>query len=153
MKKRGLILVVALGLLAQIIAAAWYRGLIPCFEGEERACLRDALNLWTLPPGLTIIASGIDDSSIRRYAFDAEIEVPPQAVAKLLSGRTFTIEGQVPRKVGCHRTIPLYPGFLATESYSWHHLPPSIRRDESELACTIHFNATRDRALVQFTAE
>ena len=72
--KRGLILVVALAVLAQLVVLAWYRGLIPCFEGQERACLRDALNLWVLPSGLTITASGIDDSSIRRYAFDAEVE-------------------------------------------------------------------------------
>jgi len=152
--KRGLILVVALAVLAQLVVLAWYRGLIPCFEGQERACLRDALNLWVLPSGLTITASGIDDSSIRRYAFDAEVELPPHAVAMMLSGRPFTSESCITRKVGpLSRTIPLYPGFMATESYSWHHLPPSSQRSEPELTCKIHFNATRDRAFIQSVAE
>lgn len=153
--KRGLILVAALGLLAQIIAFAWYRGFIPCFGGEERACLRDALNVWALPSGLTIIASGIDDSSIRRYAFDAEIEFPPQAMAGLLRGRIFTREGWSggTKSIGCSRTILHYQGFPATEGYSWQSLPGSTPWDRPTLTCTIYLNSTHDRALVQFVAE
>ena len=155
MKTRGFILVVALGLLAQIVVVAWYRGFIPCFSGEERACLRDALKVWTLPPELTIITSGIDDSSIRRYAFDAEVELPPQAMMNLLKGRAFTKDpwtGGI-RSIGCSRTILHYRGFPATGSYSWQSVPGSVQCDESAFTCMVFLNSTHDRALVQFVAE
>lgn len=148
-------LLIALGVLVLILSGAWYRGFIPCFSGEERACLRDSLNLGALPSSLTIIASGIDDSSNRRYAFDAEVSISPSSAEKLLSGRSFNNERwtREMRTIGCSRTIYPYRGFPATECHSWHRTREPADGDLSDLTCTVYFNSAHDRALVQFVAE
>ncbi len=144
-----------MGLGLFLFGFTWYRGFIPICDAEDRARLRDSLNLWVLPSGTEIIRSGFDDNSNRFYAFDAEISIRPASAEQLLSGRPFggRRETHPLTLIGCIRTIYPYRGFSATESYWWQHVPDFVDGEEPIVGCCVYFNSTRDRAFVHYTSE
>ena len=153
MKLRHLLLIV-LGLGLVLIGFAWYRGFIPIPGAEDRARLRDALNLNALPSGVTINACGADQRTTR-YGFDADLSLSPTIFQKLLSGRSFsrlpwTEEGQVIRS---SRTIDGHDSFITAEKWAWTMDPQNLQCGDLFMECTVSFNATHDRAFIQFSSE
>lgn len=75
------------GVAIAVVAFAWYLGLVPLFDGSERAELRHALGVRILPSSVKILTASTD--AWTDYIFRAEFSVSPADFEKLLRVRPY----------------------------------------------------------------
>lgn len=141
-----------LALLTSCASLAWYYGFLPFLGGPERAGVRHALNLYMLPIGTTINASGVE--SWTDYIFEADLSVSPQRFESFLTGRHFKRHDLASHSepTTAYR-IDNYQGFPATESWSWSYRPKDLKEGDYGSRCTIYTNAQHDRIFILYTAD